>query len=94
MNSEEGISGTRYTTDSNMIALRGNIKSAQKLSLRCAYEDENTVLNFVCRDKQIVVSYTATNVEMITSRKNVTLTHKIYYKVCLFSTAQSLISLP
>ena len=35
----------------------------------CAYEDENTVLNFVCRDKQIVVSYTATNVEMITSRK-------------------------
>ncbi|MCI6106766.1 MAG: hypothetical protein MR703_07920 [Prevotella sp.] len=60
----------------------------------CAYEDENTVLNFVCRDKQIVVSYTATNVEMITSRKNVTLTHKIYYKVCLFSTAQSLISLP
>ena len=40
MNSEEGISGTRYTTDSNMIALRGNIKSAQKLSLRCAYEDE------------------------------------------------------
>ena len=35
----------------------------------CAYEDENTVLNFVCRDKQIVVSYTATNVEKITSRK-------------------------
>lgn len=40
MNSDEGISGTRYTTDSNMIALRGNIKSAQKLSLRCAYKDE------------------------------------------------------
>lgn len=40
MNSEDGISGTRYTTSSNMIALRGNIKSAQKLSLRCTYKDE------------------------------------------------------
>ena len=40
INSEDGISGTKYTSDSNMIALRGTIKSAQKLSLRCAYKDE------------------------------------------------------
>lgn len=33
----------------------------------CAYEDENTLLDFVCRDKQIVFSYTATNVEIMTS---------------------------
>lgn len=33
----------------------------------CAYEDENTLLDFVCRDKQIEFSYTATNVEIMTS---------------------------
>lgn len=33
----------------------------------CAYEDENTLLDLVCRDKQIVFSYTATNVEIMTS---------------------------